>query len=138
MQNVYSSALSVTCDSSHNFLKIQVKFEFSLRCSVIFYKRMRGRLCNGKWLKNQDFKINLAQRYGAGIRVQGPGVRDLNSGFPGEIPFGVCTLPRLNMPTADRKAVFNGVKISRGKQGSGFPGEMGPGETKESTWFHPG
>ena len=43
----------------------------------------------------------------------------VTSGIPGEIPFGVCTLPRLNMPTADRKAVFNGVKISRGKQGSG-------------------
>jgi hypothetical protein len=60
--------------------------------------------CNGKWFKNQDCKINLAQR----------------NGIPGEIPFGVCTLPRLNMPTADRKAVFNGVKISRGKQGFGI------------------
>jgi len=73
--------------------------------------------CNGKWFKNRDCKINLAQR----------------NGIPGEIPFGVCTLPRLNMPTADRKAVFNGVKISSqydlpdlqdrlGKQGFGIPG----------------
>jgi len=58
-------------------MKIQVKLEFSLRCSGIFYKRMRGRLCNGKWLKNQDFKINLAQRNGS---------RDLGQGSPVESP----------------------------------------------------
>ena len=40
----------------------------------IFLHADEGHLCNGKWLKNQDFKIDLAQRYGT--RGQGSGTRD--------------------------------------------------------------
>jgi len=117
MQNVYSSAFTVTCVPSHNLLRIHVKMDIFIEMRRIFLQGDECFFCNGKWFKNRDCKINLAQR----------------NGIPGEIPFGVCTLPRLNMPTADRKAVFNGVKISSqydlpdlqdrlGKQGSGIPG----------------
>ncbi len=64
MQNVHGSAFTVTCVLSHNLLRIHVKMDISIEMRRNFLQADECFLCNGKWLKDQDCKINLAQRYG--------------------------------------------------------------------------
>ena len=65
MQNVHSSAFTVTCAPSHNLLRIRVKMDIFIEMLRNFIQAGECFLCNGKWFKKQDFKINLAQRYGS-------------------------------------------------------------------------
>jgi len=70
---MYSSAFTVTCAPSHKFLKIREKMDIFIEMRRVFLQADEGCLFNGKRCKNQDCKINLAQRYGS--RGQGPGIR---------------------------------------------------------------
>ena len=79
MQNLYSSAFTVTCAPSHNFLKIHEKMYFSLRCPVIFFKGMSAFFVmgNGSKIKIDSSvkskKLNV-KSYGT-ERVAGYGLR---------------------------------------------------------------